>query len=508
MKLRLKSLFRLHINPIIFVGLLAVCLSLVSFYYRYSNQETLLYVDAKEHLIISRRLFSSLTPGITQLGGVWLPLPHILNAFTIWSDTMYYSGFSGSLVSGVSYVVTALIIYKLVLLVTESKFGAIISGGIVLSNPNFLYLQSTPMTEPLSIVLKVSAVYLITKWSYTKDSSYLILGGFITALATLSRYDNWLLVPVFILSIYWYKYKISGISTKAEGNSILFATPAMMGMALWILYSFLIFNNPFNFAFTGQGSASWYATTLSSPSHGNLLTTLLTFYYVVIENIGLLPCIIGGIGLFLFLYERRKDFRTVFPLFLLIPVLFNILTLYTGQSVVLASQIPPFDLYNSRYGIHALPIVAFIAGYVVSRKNKFLKAVVLSALVIGISDLYVYKPIVLREVEKPNRNVLEAGQWFRENPTAGYVLMSDLSGASYLNFDAKIPQDKLIYEGSGEYWVESLKDPSLHASRIITSRTLANEDFLYEKFRTNDAFHQKFRPVFKNEEVTVYDLVE
>jgi hypothetical protein len=40
----------------------------------------LLHFDAKAHLVVARRVFDNITPGWSQLGAIWLPLPHILNA--------------------------------------------------------------------------------------------------------------------------------------------------------------------------------------------------------------------------------------------------------------------------------------------------------------------------------------------------------------------------------------------------------------------------------------------
>ena len=41
---------------------------------------SLAHYDARAHLVVARRVFDSLTPGWQQVGAVWLPLPHVLNA--------------------------------------------------------------------------------------------------------------------------------------------------------------------------------------------------------------------------------------------------------------------------------------------------------------------------------------------------------------------------------------------------------------------------------------------
>ena len=57
---------------------IAVLVSLFSFLYYFQHGDLLLYGDAVAHINIARRVFDSQTPGLLQLGTVWLPLPHLL----------------------------------------------------------------------------------------------------------------------------------------------------------------------------------------------------------------------------------------------------------------------------------------------------------------------------------------------------------------------------------------------------------------------------------------------
>ena len=53
-------------------------LGIFSFLFFYRHGDVLLYGDAVAHINIARRVFDSKTPGLLQLGTVWLPLPHLL----------------------------------------------------------------------------------------------------------------------------------------------------------------------------------------------------------------------------------------------------------------------------------------------------------------------------------------------------------------------------------------------------------------------------------------------
>src|SRR5215211_9092819 len=58
----------------------------------------LYHYDARAHMVVSRRVLDSLTPGWIQLGGVWLPLPHVVNVLPAASDYLYATaGFASAL---------------------------------------------------------------------------------------------------------------------------------------------------------------------------------------------------------------------------------------------------------------------------------------------------------------------------------------------------------------------------------------------------------------------------
>ena len=56
---------------------------------------TLSHYDARAHLVVARRVVDSLTPGWRQLGGVWLPLPHLINLIPVQWDSSYRTGRRG-----------------------------------------------------------------------------------------------------------------------------------------------------------------------------------------------------------------------------------------------------------------------------------------------------------------------------------------------------------------------------------------------------------------------------
>src|SRR5947209_14846504 len=96
------------------VAQLAAAISIASFFYYLRHGDLLLYGDAVAHINIARRVFDSKTPGLLQLGTVWLPLPHLLMLAFLIPMAAWQSGAGGSIPSLISYVVAVAGIFRLV----------------------------------------------------------------------------------------------------------------------------------------------------------------------------------------------------------------------------------------------------------------------------------------------------------------------------------------------------------------------------------------------------------
>src|SRR5271156_2269117 len=134
---------------------LGIFVSVFSFLSYSRRGDVLLYGDAVAHINIARRVFDSKTPGLLQLGTVWLPLPHLLIMPFIVSKQMWQSGSGGSIPSMAAFVLGVLGIFRLVRKMlsrdgevnTAAKVGAWASAVIYAANPNLIYMQSTAMGE-------------------------------------------------------------------------------------------------------------------------------------------------------------------------------------------------------------------------------------------------------------------------------------------------------------------------------------------------------------------------
>ena len=125
---------------------------------------TLSHYDARGHLVVARRIVDSITPGWQQIGAVWLPLPHLLNAIPVQIDAFYRTGASAVAISTISFAVAAAAISWIVVSLTGSPAAAIAGTAVFALNPNVVYLQATPMTEPLLLALTTLGVAMLMAW--------------------------------------------------------------------------------------------------------------------------------------------------------------------------------------------------------------------------------------------------------------------------------------------------------------------------------------------------------
>src|SRR5687767_6345361 len=125
---------------------------------------TLSHYDAKAHLVVSRRVIDSITPGWQQIGAVWLPLPHLIHLFPTQVDVLYRTGAFASMVSIGCLATSAWAAARLILLVTASRIGAATAALLMILNPNLLYLHTTPMTEPLLVAASLLVVLWLYEW--------------------------------------------------------------------------------------------------------------------------------------------------------------------------------------------------------------------------------------------------------------------------------------------------------------------------------------------------------
>lgn len=480
------------------VVLILIALALISVYYfisYYLNGLGLSYNDARSHLDIGRRVVEGLKPGLAQLGSVWLPLPHILMAPTIWNDFMWHSGLSGALQSMASFVATGLLVYLFLKKIGVGILGRIIGVLIFAANLNVLYLQSTAMTELLLIATMTAGVYYLMAWSKDENILSLIKSAFFVMLASLVRYEGWFLFLFAGLLIIIEVLRKKGYKT-TEGTVILFSTLAGFGIALWFLWNLLIFKDPLYFIFGPYAAATQQKQLLEAGNlvtKGNLLFSIQVYLYALIYNSNAFIAILGAIGALLFYFDKKISTSIkIISAALFAPLIFNILALYLGQSVLFIQGLSGNTWFNVRYGVMMMPSIAIFVGYLVHKSDQ-LKYVLIGLMAFVLFFSFANLDAVTIDdarVGSSQKNVSEVSGWLRNNAKDkdGFILIAAASHDAII-FSSGLPMIKFIHEGTGAYWESATVAPDRWA-RWIVMRTHDNNDSTFKLISKTKAYKE------------------
>jgi hypothetical protein len=498
------------------------CVSIFSFLFYLRRGEVLLYGDAVAHINIARRVFDSRTPGLLQLGTVWLPLPHLLMIPFLLSKSLWQSGAGGSIPSMVAYVFGTLGIFRLVrgalgfplpdLTARAAAWGAAI---VYAANPNLIYLQATAMTEALYLAFFVWAVVYFLEFvqeaglGETSDvqaaSSSITRCGLCLAAACLTRYDAWFLAATMCAAAIFIvvKMKRRGLGS-AVRNFVLFSAAAPV---LWLGYNAIVYRNPLEFA-NGPYSARAIEQRTPGASHPGSHDVGTAFSYFVksaeinlaAENwqkVWILLALTGALASLIAGFGRQSNSlvshglgrRQWWPLLLLwVPLPFYVLSVAYGGVPIFMPVWWPFSYYNVRYGLELLPAFAVftaVAVYLIARlaqSRGFTLALAVATLIfVAASYSSIWRdPVCFREawINSRSRVALEREitEFLKAVPPDANLLMylGDHVGALQ---QAGFPLRQVINEGNHRTWKQpvdadglwerTLADPAKFASFVV-----------------------------------------
>jgi len=365
---------------------LAVCVSLLGFLYYFHHNQILLYGDAEGHINIARRVFDSRTPGVLQLGTVWLPLPHLLMIpFLAW-NWAWRTAVGGSIPSMIAYVFSVVGIFRLVrsalegVTQTAKGFSAVFVQRyapwfavlVFAGNPSLIYLQATAMTEPLYLALFVWSVVHLVEYGQnlntgelgsTRKSLYWC--GLCLAGCTMTRYDGWFAVgaATVIVVVSAWRNRSAGVGKAILESIIKFALVCAAGPGLWLAYNTAVYRNPLEFA-NGPYSAKAIERRIVQAPHpgtGDLVVAELYFVRAAEMNLASnipaakLWLLLAAAGTLLVILKKRGGW-ILLVLWISLPF-YALSVAYSGVPIFVPPWWP-FGQYNLRYGLQVLPAVA------------------------------------------------------------------------------------------------------------------------------------------------------
>ena len=454
---------------------------------------TLTHYDARAHLVVARRIIDSITPGWQQVGAVWLPLPHLLNALPVQIDFFYRTGFSAIAISILSLAIATAAIASIVLSLTESKWAAAVAAGVFALNPNVLYLQSTPMTEPLLMALTLAAVALLMAWcEEMAQPSYV---GIAFALACLTRYEAWPVTAAALGAAVWVRWCRGAAVDRAIRDVARIAVYPTLAVAAFFVFSRIV-------------TGAWFSDGFFVPENtakGHPYDALAEVAWGVRALSGsalLAVALAGGVILaMLALFSKRRAIAML-PLAL------------AGTAAVPWLAFVDGHPYRIRYMVPLLAAQAVFAG-VAAGEWKRLRPVtiVLVALVAAfeLRPLDASAPMVVEaQWDRPNIAARERVSAYLSSNYRGETVMASMGSLGHYMQDLSRRGFRLqdfLHEGNGDIWLSALQNPRPFAGWLLIEEQAEGGDMLAKRARENPTFLAGFSRVSEAAGVALYRRV-
>lgn len=493
------------------------------------------YHDSIAHELIARRVVDSITPGIAQLGTVWLPLPPFLLLPFVVFDGIWRLGISGAIVGGIYIQLCAGALYRAAGLIGGAAAGWLAAIAF-LSNPNVTYLFTTPLTEAPAFAffcLCGASMGIVVEglWQKEARAGALLAASAFAGAALLCRYDGWmmaLLCAAIVLVMAWVRSRRRRLT---EAVTLAYLVTPVSAVVLWLLYNLIIFGDALSF-FRGQYSSAGIVDDLAirgviptldgrPPEVHRPLQALYTYAQAAAENLGIVFAVLALAGCMIAFTHVRQRPANLICLVLAAPFMFYLFALTFGQSVIVTRALRPNGIFNVRYGVMVAPLAAVaVAALIAPLKREAWKAAIPIGIVLVAGNLLLLReplgPVVVAEGRLQQMAITataseEAAHWFAAMPNDGY--------GKVLIDEALEPQAQLVLEGGGRHLSDYLQSSTPAAWRIARVTPPADITWIItlgpnSRDRPNDRVARDlvspdgqingFIPMFNNGEVIIY----
>jgi hypothetical protein len=446
---------------------------------------TLSHYDARAHLVVSRRVFDSLTPGWRQLGALWLPLPHLINAVPVQWDAAYRSGMLAVAISiGAMACGLGALARHLHHAGVTAWASAIITLGI-LANPSVLYLQSTPMTEPLLIGASLVALHTVGKFLASDNATDLKRAGLSLSALVLIRYEGWLVAAGLL-----------AIAALTLGLQRVRLTLRLASFPVIAILAFLCLSK----ASTGAWFVAGGFFVPENPALRQPLTALDQITTGLRELAGSGIVIAGGLGgLTALLFGLRRP-AAVLPVALALPLLLPLLAFTSGHPFRIRYMIPLVAACWSLAGVGLAQLPR--------RWQVFLAALLVVLALVQVPPFAGGTPMVIEaQRERPQQRARDVvTRYLASHHDRTPILASMGSLGHYMQETSAIGLDirDFVHEGNGDLWAGALERPSSHVNWILIEEAAEGGDVLFARARSDGRFLEGFGRVAEGGGVALY----
>lgn len=472
-------------------------LSLIAIIWSWQHGALLNYGDAVAHLHIARRVFDCHQPRFSQLGSVWLPLPHILLLPFVQVYRWWANGLAGVFPSALAYVASCAGMYRLARHWLPITLGAC-SLFFFAANPNILYLQTTAMTEPLFLCEMIWIVVWLVEWRATlgkderRNNRLLWLIALALVAAIFTRYDGWVMALIAWVGIAIMLMRRHRLHSFTFWLATFFVVAAP---AFWFVYNAAAFGDWLYFL-RGPYSAKaieMQTATPGYPPHPGWHDPWVSFlFYLKAAMMDATP--VGRGTALLAISLLGAAWATIHPrhrnlwwtLLLALPIPFYAYSVAYGSVPIFLPVWWPHSWYNVRYGMELLPAFALSLGFAAQFANSLIiprepnhrrqvfEAVVLFA-VLGLNVFQMLREGPLAYVEGI-KNIDAHRPYEQQIPAAlrallashpGTVILMDTSVDPEIVALTGIPLRQTINESDLEVYRDALAAPAGHAAIVL-----------------------------------------
>lgn len=404
---------------------------------------SLLHFDAKAHLVVARRTIDNLYPGWLQLGSIWLPLPHILNALPAQNDFLYRTGLFASALGYLAFMLGVAALAGAIVRVTDKPWAAVAALAVPAANPGWLYLQSTPLTEPLFFGLVCGLAFFLVSWRFGGGTGSLAGAAACSGLVCLVRYEAWPVAALGMGLVLW---------RKRDWRTMLVA--GGFGFALPILWFGLHTYLASGIFFYVIGSEN-----LTRP-RADVVRAFVLVLRGLRDAFGLPLLVAGGVGLIVEAVTdvRRRRMSCPVAWILFAPIAVTSVAYLVGHPS------------KARYPLLLVIGLAFVLGLAAARHWSLAAAVTVLAVT---QPFFVPKPLpVLKEATRDRWDVngrRELVEHLRRDYQGGRILVSFGSLAPVV-WETQLPLREFVHEGTHSYWDHAVVDPEREVAWVMLTR--------------------------------------
>ena len=456
---------------------------------------TLSHYDARAHLVVARRILDSLTPGWQQIGAVWLPLPHVLNMIPVQLDWCYRTGASGVAISIASMAMAAWALASLIVRTTGSTIGAVTAAALLLLNPDVLYLQSTPMTEPLLFGTTLMGIALTSAWIDGGARGWPSAAGTAIVAACLTRYEAWPVTAAIVA--------LSGLVMLRRGTSWRGALAGCARLAAYPAIAILIFVANSRWTVGAWFVSGGFFVPENVEALGHPMAALDQVREGLYRMSGNALVWSGYAGAVLVALAYLRD-RNRASLALLLAL--------AGAAALPWYAYLQGHPFRIRYDVPLVAACAALAGAGVgllwSRARVVVAAVVILLTTLQAHPLDHTAPMVV-EAERDARNMAgrQAVTKYLVEHYDGRTIMMSMGSLGHYMQDLSLDGFRIhdfLHEGNGEIWRFAMLNPSGLAGWIAIEERAEGGDALYEEAHHNARFLSGYVRVAQGGGVALY----